>query len=111
MPWGSPLLPRAFWVKKDLTWTPAELSALAVWLTLPWAVKMVFGELVDTVPLLGSQRRVYVFIGAGMIALSFVLLSGTAGGWIAVLPPDRLYVVASLLSVTASCCRTWWPTR
>ncbi len=97
---GLTAVAEAFWIKKDLTWTPAELSALAVWLSLPWTVKMVFGELVDTVPLLGSQRRIYVFIGAGMIALSFVLLSGAAGGWIAVLPPDRLYVVASLLSVT-----------
>ena len=61
---------------------------------------MVFGELVDTVPILGSQRRAYVFIGAGMIATSFVLLSGAAGGWITVLRPDKLYVVAALLSVT-----------
>jgi hypothetical protein len=60
----------------------------------------VFGELVDTVPLLGSQRRIYVFIGAGLIALSFVLLAGAAGGWITVVRPDSLYVVASLLSVT-----------
>ena len=74
--------------------------ALAAWLTLPWTAKMVFGEMVDTVPLLGSQRRVYVFIGAGMVAVSFVLLSGAAGGWITVLPPGQLYVVAALLSVT-----------
>ena len=48
---------------------------------------MVFGELVDTVPILGSQRRAYVFIGAGMIAVSFVLLSGAAGGWITAAAP------------------------
>ena len=63
---------------------------------------MVFGELVDTVPLLGSQRRAYVFVGAGLIAVSFVLLAGAAGGWITVLPADRLYVVASLMAVTGS---------
>ena len=97
---GLTAVAEAFWVKKGLTWTPAELSALAVWLTLPWTVKMVFGELVDTVPILGSQRRVYVFIGAGMIATSFVLLSGAAGGWITLLRPDKLYIVAALLSVT-----------
>ena len=28
-----------FWIKKGLTWTPAELSALAAWLTLPWTVE------------------------------------------------------------------------
>src|SRR5262245_52966984 len=97
---GLTAIAETFWIKKDLTWTPAELSALAAWLTLPWTAKMVFGEMVDTVPLLGSQRRVYVFIGAGLIALSFVLLSGAAGGWITFLPPGQLYVVAALVSVT-----------
>jgi hypothetical protein len=97
---GLTAVAEAFWIKKSLTWTPAELSGLAVWFTLPWTIKMVFGELVDTVPLLGSQRRVYVFIGAAMVATSLVLLSGTAGGWIAVASPDRIYVAAALLSVT-----------
>jgi hypothetical protein len=97
---GVTAVAEAFWIKKELTWTPAELSALAVWLTLPWTVKMVFGELVDTVPLLGSQRRVYVFIGAGTVAAALVLLSGASGGWITLIRPDRLYVVAALLSVT-----------
>ncbi|MBN9268590.1 MAG: hypothetical protein J0I75_29275, partial [Hyphomicrobium sp.] len=56
-----------FWIKSALTLTPADLAALAVWLGLPWAVKMVFGELVDAVPIFGSQRRIYVFIGAALI--------------------------------------------
>ena len=97
---GLTAVAETFWIKKDLTWTPAELSALAAWLTLPWTAKMVFGEMVDTVPLLGSQRRAYVFIGAGMVAISFILLSGAAGGWITLLPVGQLYVVAALLSVT-----------
>jgi MFS family permease len=88
-----------FWVRKALTLTPADLAALSVWLTLPWAIKMVFGELVDTVPLLGSQRRIYVFIGAGLIAASLLLLAGTSAGWITFADPDALYVGASLLTV------------
>jgi hypothetical protein len=96
---GVTAVAEAFWIKKELTWTPAELSALAVWLTLPWTVKMVFGELVDTVPLLGSQRRVYLFIGAAMVATALVLLAGASGGWITFIRPDRLYVAAALLSV------------
>ena len=91
---------QTFWIRKSLTWTPTELAALAIWFTLPWTIKMVFGELVDTVKLFGSQRRAYVFTGAGMIATSLVLLSGSAGGWITILPPDQVFVVASLLSVT-----------
>ncbi len=91
---------QTFWIRKSLTWTPTELAALAIWFALPWTIKMVFGELVDTVKVFGSQRRGYVFIGASMIATALVLLSGSAGGWITVLPPDQIYVIASLLSVT-----------
>jgi hypothetical protein len=90
----------AFWIKQALTMTPAELAALGVWLTLPWTVKMVFGELVDTVPLLGSQRRAYIFIGAGLIAAGFILLAGAAGDWIKGWRLETLYVLAQLLSVT-----------
>jgi hypothetical protein len=99
---GLTAIAETFWVKRDLSWTPAELASLTVWFTLPWTIKMVFGELVDTVPVLGSQRRGYVFIGAGLVALSFVLLSGAAGGWIKVLRPDTLYVVAAILTVTGA---------
>lgn len=91
---------QTFWVRKSLSWSPAELAALAVWFGLPWTIKMVFGELVDAVPLLGSQRRAYVFLGAGLVSAGLVMLAGSAGGWFTLLPPDQVYVVASLLSVT-----------
>lgn len=89
----------SFWVKKALSLSPAQLAQLSVWLTLPWAVKMVFGELVDTVPIFGSQRRAYVFIGAGLVAASLLLLAGTASGRITFAPPELLYIAASLMSV------------
>ena len=57
-----------FWVKQSLTLTPAELASLAVWLQLPWTAKMVVSEFVDALPILGSQRRSYTLIGAGLIA-------------------------------------------
>ena len=100
---GLTAVAEAFWIKKALTWTPAELSGLAVWLSLPWTVKMVFGELVDTVPLLGSQRRAYVFVGAGLIARQL----RAAGGRRRRLDHGRCprigsIVVASLMAVTAS---------
>lgn len=90
----------SFWIKKALTLSPADLAQLGVWLTLPWAIKMVFGELVDTVAILGSRRRIYVFLGAGMIACALLLLAGAAGGWISYASPDKIYIGASLLMVT-----------
>src|SRR5215207_8641329 len=40
---------RDMWIKEKLTLSPAELAGVAVWLSLPWTVKMVFGQLVDSV--------------------------------------------------------------
>ena len=59
---------RDMWIKERLTLTPAELAGIGVWLSLPWTVKMVFGELVDSVPIFGSQRRSYILIGAALTA-------------------------------------------
>ena len=56
---------RDLWIKES-----ADADARAarrpsrVWLSLPWTIKMVFGELVDSVPIFGSQRNAYVLIGA-----------------------------------------------
>jgi BT1 family protein len=89
----------SFWVKKALTLSPAELAELSVWLTLPWTVKMVFGELVDAVPILGSQRRAYVFIGATFIAAGLLLLAGAAGGWLTFASLENLYRLGSFSTV------------
>lgn len=99
---GLTAIADSFWVKKELGLTPAGLAAIAAWTTLPWAVKMVFGELVDTVPLLGSRRRIYVFIGAGLMTAGFILLAGAAGRWITFARPEALYVAATLLTTTGA---------
>jgi hypothetical protein len=89
----------SFWIKKSLTLSPSELAALNVWLALPWTVKMVFGELVDAVPILGSQRRSYVFIGAAFIAAGLLLLAGAAGGWLTFASPENVYRLGAFVSV------------
>jgi BT1 family len=96
---GLVAIAEAFWIKDALTFTPAELAAIAVWLTLPWTIKMVFGQLADSVPILGSQRRAYVFIGASLVASGLIILSGAAGGWITLASKNALYVGAQLLIV------------
>jgi hypothetical protein len=93
---------RDMWIKERLTLTPSDLAGIGVWLTLPWTVKMVFGELVDCVPILGSQRRIYVVIGALFTATGLATLAGAAGGWLAFLPPNQLYVLGSLLIVVGT---------
>ena len=86
----------SFWIRQSLTLTPAELAAIAVWLSLPWTIKMVFGQFVDCVPLLGSRRKAYVYIGAALLAGGMLMLAGAAGKWLTFASPEALYVMASL---------------
>src|SRR5215831_431998 len=90
---------RDIWIKEKLTMSPAELAGIGVWLSLPWTVKMVFGELVDSVPIFGSQRKSYVLIGAAATAAGLLTLAGAAGGWITFARADHLYVLGAMLTV------------
>jgi hypothetical protein len=90
---------RDMWIKERLTLNPADLAGIAVWLSLPWTVKMVFGELVDCVPIFGSQRRAYILIGAALTACGLLTLAGAAGGWLTFARPDHLYVLGAMLMV------------
>jgi hypothetical protein len=92
-----------FWVRKALTLTPAELAALAAWLQLPWVAKMVLSEMVDCLPIFGSQRRAYILIGGGLVACGLAVLAATAAGSLAwVARPEPLYVAAQMLVVIGS---------
>jgi hypothetical protein len=76
-----------------------KVAGIGVWLTLPWTVKMVFGELVDTVPIFGSQRKSYILIGALLMATGLLILAGAAGRWLTFARPDQLYVLGAMLVV------------
>jgi MFS family permease len=93
---------RDMWVKERLTLTPAELAGIAVWFSLPWTIKMVFGQLVDSVPIFGSQRRSYILIGAVFTASGMLTLAGAASGWIAFSRADHLYILGAMLIVVGT---------
>jgi hypothetical protein len=93
---------RDMWIKERLSLTPAELAGVGVWLSLPWTMKMVFGQLVDSVPVLGSQRRSYILIGAAFAAGGMLTLAGAAGGWIAFSRADHLYILGAMLIVVGT---------
>src|SRR4029079_8123897 len=88
---------RDLWIKESLSFTPSQLAGIGVWLTLPWTVKMVFGELVDTVPIFGSQRKSYIIIGALLMASGLLVLAGAAGRWFTFLRADHLYFFGAML--------------
>ncbi|MET0537896.1 MAG: hypothetical protein ABWZ64_08070 [Xanthobacteraceae bacterium] len=90
---------RDLWIKESLSFTPSQLAGIGVWLTLPWTVKMVFGELVDTVPIFGSQRKSYIITGALIMAAGLLTLGGAAGRWLTFARPDHMYVLGAMLLV------------
>jgi MFS family permease len=92
---------RDFWVKKELTLSAEGLVALGVWLTVPWTIKMIFGQMVDSVEIFGSNRRVYVYFGAILMTLSTILLIGIVGNhaWISNYSKESVYIFASVLGV------------
>ncbi|MGE3148000.1 MAG: hypothetical protein AB7K04_02935 [Pseudorhodoplanes sp.] len=90
---------RDMWIKEELTLTPAELAGIGVWLNLPWTVKMVFGQLVDSVPIFGSQRRSYIVIGAMFTAAGMLTLAAAAGDRMTVGAPAQLYIIGVMLIV------------
>lgn len=93
---------RDMWIKERLTLTPAELAGIGVWLSLPWTIKMVFGQLVDSVPVFGSQRRSYILVGAVFTASGMMTLAGVAGHWIEFSRPDNLYILGAMLIVVGT---------
>ena len=87
-----------FFVKEYLGLSAAFLAALGFWAGLPWALKMPLGHLVD---LIWRWKSILVFIGAGLIAASLLIMVGLIGhreAMAAVLPVEVWFVMSSLLS-------------
>ena len=87
-----------FFVKDYLGLSAAFLAALGFWTTIPWALKMPMGHLVD---LLWRWKSWFVVLGAALIALSLGIMLGLLSqpemmrGW---LPLETWFVMAELLA-------------
>jgi len=87
-----------FWIKEELQLPLSDLQILNIWLLVPWTSKMIFGQLVDSVKIFGSNRKVYALIGAGLMIVATVLLIILALEEI--VPSDykiKLYFLSSIL--------------
>ena len=86
-----------FFVKDYLDLSAAFLAALGFWAGVPWALKMPLGHLVD---LIWRWKSIMVFIGAGMIAASLLIMVGLLGdrdAMAAVMKPGHWFVASVLL--------------
>ena len=90
-----------FWVKETLDMSAADLAELGIWLTVPWTVKMIFGSLVDSVLIFGSNRKSYVYIGALLITMSSLMMIAVVGEYsiVAEFSKKSVYIFASVIAV------------
>lgn len=86
-----------FFVKDYLGLSAEFLAALGFWAGIPWALKMPLGHLVD---LIWRWKAWLVYLGAGLIAVSLIimaLLIGSRGTMTAVMPAEAWFVLSALL--------------
>jgi hypothetical protein len=87
-----------FFVKDYLGLSAEFLATLGFWAGLPWALKMPLGHLVD---LFWRWKSVLVFIGAGLIGASLVIMCGLIGAtpaMVQTMPVEAWFVLAALLA-------------
>jgi hypothetical protein len=85
-----------FFVKEYLGLSAEFLASLAFWANIPWALKMPLGHLVD---LLWRWKALLVVLGAGLLALSMVIMIGLIGHtqFMRQLMPVEMWYVLSVL--------------
>ena len=87
-----------FFVKEYLGLSAAFLAALGFWAGLPWALKMPLGHLVD---LIWRWKSWLIYLGAGLIALSLLIMIGLIAhrdAMAAVMSVETWFVLSALLS-------------
>ena len=98
---GFTAVAETFWVKEQLNLSAENLISLGVWLTVPWTIKMIFGQMVDSFSPFGSNRRIYVYIGALLMMFGTILMIGLVSDatWIAAYSKEKTYIFASVVMV------------
>ena len=87
-----------FFVKDYLNLSAAFLASLGFWAGIPWVLKMPLGHLVD---LIWSRKNYLVFLGAGLIGLSILIMYGLIAhtkfmaGYLAI---ETWFVISVILS-------------
>lgn len=91
----------SFWVKNSLNLSAEALVALGVWLTVPWTIKMIFGQMVDSIPIFGSSRKAYVVIGALLLTIGILLMIGLIqeSNLLSSFKKGNVYIFASVIMV------------
>ena len=98
---GFTAIVESFWVKNHLDLSAEALIALGVWLTVPWTIKMIFGQMVDSITIFGSNRKAYVYIGAFLIAAGMFIMISLISNYSCIqsYSTSKVYIFASVIMV------------
>ncbi len=72
---GLARLAVSFFLKDDLSLSPAKVAALMGIASLPWVIKPVFGFISDGLPIFGYRRRPYLILSGLLGTLSWLALA------------------------------------
>ncbi len=87
-----------FFIKDYLNLSAAFLAGLGFWAGIPWALKMPLGHLVD---LIWSRKNYLVFVGAGLIVLSIIIMYGLiihTETMASILKVETWFIISALLA-------------
>ena len=87
-----------FFVKEYLGLSASFLAALGFWAGIPWALKMPLGHLVD---LIWRWKSGLIYLGAGLITLSLLIMVGLlsgCGAMLAFMSAEAWFVLSALLA-------------
>ena len=87
-----------FFVKEYLGLPASFLAALGFWAGIPWALKMPLGHLVD---LIWRWKSGLIYVGAGLIAMSLLIMVGLLGereAMAAIMPAEAWFILSTLLA-------------
>ncbi|MBI2039276.1 MAG: hypothetical protein HYT22_03290 [Candidatus Niyogibacteria bacterium] len=99
---GFSSIAESFWVKEELKLSVVALAVIGFWVGIPWTIKMIFGQCVDSIRIFGSGRRIYIFFGASLLIAGQLILIGLASKmpWLLQFgSPEKLFFLAAILSV------------
>lgn len=95
---GITAVVNTFVIKDYLDVSAAFIAGVGFWAGLPWALKMPLGHLVD---LMWRQKAVLVWVGAALMAASFLVMHGLAARlpWMdGIMGPSAWFVLAAILA-------------
>ncbi len=95
---GLTAIAGTFFVKEYLGLSAEFLATLSFWAGIPWTLKIPLGHIVD---LIWSRKAILVYLGAGLLATSMLIMFGLVAypaSMAATLSIEAWFVIATLLA-------------